>query len=406
MRRFVLFTVVALLALTEACAVGPRYRRSSLGLPDGWRRPAVSEDSLRSFYDSLRTSRDTLLPAGADTARVPFAYDTASPAPRMDSTAALRWLDLIQDSVLRQLVDTSLRANRDMRTALAVIDEFRAQYRATRGALLPELTANGQAGRNQTVFGTFGSFTYNAERAAGAPPRRDRAGPRAHRGGGAHPGAGRRAVRAARHPPGRAGRRSDAPRRHGPDRRRAGRLPADLHDHRAVRHAEHRILPVFRVRDQHLAGVRRGLDPAFNGRPAGGGRAGQHRAGARVAGAVPLRADGARGAARSGGRARGTAHGPGSDRGAGAPGDRAAPGARARGHALSERGVELSRCAGRAARPLRRRAGAHPGGAGPARRRGAAVSRRGSRVARRQGVSHNEAVRKRGRTGKRRPAAG
>src|SRR5207237_1197375 len=367
MRRFVLFTVVALLALTEACAVGPRYRRSSLGLPDGWRRPAVSEDSLRSFYDSLRTSRDTLLPAGADTARVPFAYDTASPAPRMDSTAALRWLDLIQDSVLRQLVDTSLRANRDMRTALAVIDEFRAQYRATRGALLPELTANGQAGRNQTVFGTFGSFTYNvyratadlsweldvwgrlrrrlrapggptgerAERAGGAQPRRDRAGPGAHRDGGAHPGAGRRAVRAARQPPGRAGRRSDAPRRYGPDRRRAGRLPADLHDHRAVRHAEHRILPVVRVRDQHLAGVRRGLDPAVHGRPAGGGRAGQHRAGARVAGAVPLRADGARGAARSGGRARGTAHGPGSDRGAGAPGDRAAPGARARGHALS-----------------------------------------------------------------------
>src|SRR5438034_9763131 len=52
-----------------------------------------------------------------------------------------------------------------MRTALAVIDEFRAQYRATRGALLPELTANGQAGRNQTVFGTFGSFTYNVYRA-------------------------------------------------------------------------------------------------------------------------------------------------------------------------------------------------------------------------------------------------
>src|SRR5438874_721150 len=165
MRRLVLLALFALIALTEACAVGPGYRRSSLGMPDGWRPRAASEDSLRRFYDSLRTSRDTLLPAGADTARVPFAYDTASPAPRMDSTAALRWLDLIQDSVLRQLVDTSLRANRDMRTALAVIDEFRAQYRATRGALLPELTANGQAGRNQTVFGTFGSFTYNVYRA-------------------------------------------------------------------------------------------------------------------------------------------------------------------------------------------------------------------------------------------------
>ena len=59
--------LIALVALTEACAVGPGYRRSSLGMPDGWRRPATSEDSLRSFYDSLRTSRDTLLPVAADT---------------------------------------------------------------------------------------------------------------------------------------------------------------------------------------------------------------------------------------------------------------------------------------------------------------------------------------------------
>ena len=165
MRRLVLLAVFALIALTAACAVGPGYRRSSLDMPDGWRPRAASEDSLRRFYDSLRTSRDTLLPAGADTARLPFSYDTTLQAPRVDSTAGLRWLDLIQDSVLRQLVDTSLRANRDMRTALAVIDEFRAQYRATRGALLPALTANGQAGRNQTVFGTLGSFTYNQYRA-------------------------------------------------------------------------------------------------------------------------------------------------------------------------------------------------------------------------------------------------
>src|SRR3989449_472594 len=165
MRRIVLLASVALIALVEACAVGPRYRRSAVGMPDGWRRPAASEDSLRSFYDSLRTARDALLPPGTDTARVPFAYDTIVPGPRGDSTVALRWLDLIQDSVLRRLVDTSLQENRDVRTALAVIDEFRAQYRATRGALLPELTANGQAGRNQQVFGTFGSFTYDSYRA-------------------------------------------------------------------------------------------------------------------------------------------------------------------------------------------------------------------------------------------------
>src|SRR2546428_7381623 len=169
MRRIVLLASVALIALVEACAVGPRYRRSAVGMPDGWRRPAASEDSLRSFYDSLRTARDTLLPPGTDTARVPFAYDTTSPGLRRDSGAALQWLDLIQDSVLRQLVDTSLRANRDVRTALAVIDEFRAQYRAARGALVPELTAHGPVGRNQAVFGTFGAQTVDGSRATADP---------------------------------------------------------------------------------------------------------------------------------------------------------------------------------------------------------------------------------------------
>lgn len=156
---------VALLLLTAGCAVGPAYHRPALGMPAVWRKSAPSADSLRPFYDSLRTSRDTLLPPGADTARVPFAYDTTAHASQADSGPTLRWGDLLQDSVLRRLVDTSLRENRDVRTALAVIDEFRAQQRAARGGLLPQLTANGQAGRNETVFGTFGSFTFDVYRA-------------------------------------------------------------------------------------------------------------------------------------------------------------------------------------------------------------------------------------------------
>src|SRR3989449_4449363 len=144
MRRLLLLAFFALIALTAACAVGPGYRRPSLGMPDGWRPRSAAEDSLRRFYDSLRTSRDTLLPHGADTARVPFAYDTAPAGARGDTAVALKWLDLVQDSVLRQLVDTALRDNRDVRTAIAAIDEFRAQYRATRGALLPEVTARSE----------------------------------------------------------------------------------------------------------------------------------------------------------------------------------------------------------------------------------------------------------------------
>jgi outer membrane protein TolC len=99
-------------------------------MPAAWRKSAPSADSLRPFYDSLRTSRDALLPPGADTARVAFAYDTTARGAAADSGATLRWSDLLQDSVLRRLVDTSLRENRDVRTALGVIDEFRAQQRA------------------------------------------------------------------------------------------------------------------------------------------------------------------------------------------------------------------------------------------------------------------------------------
>src|SRR3989440_844261 len=158
-------TSFALVALMAAGGAGPGYRRPGLGMPAGWRRTAAAQDSLRPFYDSLRTSRDTLLPPGADTARVPFAYDTALGGASGDTAVALKWLDLVQDSVLRQLVDTALQDNRDVRTAVAAIDEFRAQYRATRGALLPELTGNGEAGRNELLFGTFGAQTFDVYRA-------------------------------------------------------------------------------------------------------------------------------------------------------------------------------------------------------------------------------------------------
>src|SRR2546426_11369065 len=101
-----------------------------------------------------RPPRSTLFPyTTLFRSRVPFVYDTSMARRGVDSAAALQWLDLIQGSVLRQLVDTSLRANRDVRTAVAVIDEIRAQYRAARGALVPEPAAHGQGGRDSAGLG-------------------------------------------------------------------------------------------------------------------------------------------------------------------------------------------------------------------------------------------------------------
>src|SRR2546426_6574555 len=107
MRRIALLALVALITLAAACAVGPRYHRPSLGLPDGWRPALASGDSLRRFYDSLRTSRDTLLLPGAHTAPGPVAYDTTRRGPDADSAAPLARLRLGHASVLRPPVATS-----------------------------------------------------------------------------------------------------------------------------------------------------------------------------------------------------------------------------------------------------------------------------------------------------------
>src|SRR2546427_3095693 len=80
---------LALVALSTACAVGPGYRRPALALPDGWRPASASADSLRPFFDSLRTSRDTLLPPGADTARVPFVYRSEEHTSELQSQSNL-----------------------------------------------------------------------------------------------------------------------------------------------------------------------------------------------------------------------------------------------------------------------------------------------------------------------------
>ena len=132
--------------LAAACAIGPSYHRPDLGAPDAWRSPSATADSLRPFYDSLRSSGESTLP-----------QPTISP----DSVANLDWFDLLRDPELRKLVETALRQNRDVRVALASIDEFRAQYGVTRGALFPHLSVNGEGGTEKSVLGSLGAFKFD-----------------------------------------------------------------------------------------------------------------------------------------------------------------------------------------------------------------------------------------------------
>jgi multidrug efflux system outer membrane protein len=151
----------ALVCAATGCAVGTGYRRPELGMPAEWRRTDPAADSLRPFYDSLMANRDTLpLTPGAPEPASPDTSDRSGVF-LTDTTANLAWFDLLRDPALRQLIETAIRENRDVRVAIATIDEFRAQYGVAKGDFFPQISLNAQGGRTKTVLGSLGSFTYN-----------------------------------------------------------------------------------------------------------------------------------------------------------------------------------------------------------------------------------------------------
>ena len=150
-----------LVCAATGCAVGPGYRRPELGVPAEWRRTDLTADSLRLFYDSLMANRDTLPldPAGPEA--VSIDSSAREKVFLTDTTAGLVWFDLLRDPELRKLVETALRENRDVRVAIATINEFRAQYGVAKGDFFPQITLNAQGGRTKTVLGSLGTLTYN-----------------------------------------------------------------------------------------------------------------------------------------------------------------------------------------------------------------------------------------------------
>lgn len=149
---------LGLLGLTVAgCAVGPSYKRPDTGTPVNWRPASAIADSLRPFYDSLATYRDTIaLNPGEQVGQ----DSNAAMALQADTVADLAWFDLLADPALRELVDSALVENRDIRIAVARIDEFRGLAGVAKSELFPQLFLNGEGGRVKNRLGTGVHYNY------------------------------------------------------------------------------------------------------------------------------------------------------------------------------------------------------------------------------------------------------
>jgi len=100
-----------------SCAMGPDYKRPDVGTQDSFRLASAAEPT---------------------------------------SLANLPWWELLKDAELQKLVRLSLDENRDLRRAVATVDEFRARALVARSDYLPGLTATA----NAPVFGRKSIFLF------------------------------------------------------------------------------------------------------------------------------------------------------------------------------------------------------------------------------------------------------
>lgn len=120
--------LVALAAATalSGCTLAPRYERPALPVSQTW----------------------------------PVAAQTA---PSGQSGADLAWRDVFQDPRLQSVIALALEQNRDLRVAVANIEQARAQYRIQRADLLPAINASGAHTQSSqpagaTIPGQTGNF--------------------------------------------------------------------------------------------------------------------------------------------------------------------------------------------------------------------------------------------------------
>ncbi|WP_294393370.1 efflux transporter outer membrane subunit [uncultured Sphingomonas sp.] len=119
---------------------------------------------------TLGASATALLLAGCDLAphydrpgsMVPATLPEGGVYPAQPATTTvpdIAWQDFFVDPALRQAIQTGLTNNRDLRVAIANIEQARAQYRVQRADLLPTVAANGSATIQRSPFGIAGATT-------------------------------------------------------------------------------------------------------------------------------------------------------------------------------------------------------------------------------------------------------
>jgi multidrug efflux system outer membrane protein len=160
---------LVVLLTAAGCAIGPNYKRPEIDAPPAWRAPSKAEDSARTFFDSLATGKNLIesppaaradTPSGAATVRRPD-WRASFESRELAAGSELSWAELIKDPVLQALIDTAVQNNRDVRVAVATINEFRAEYGVSKGAFFPQINGAVNVGREKIQILPGQSTAFN-----------------------------------------------------------------------------------------------------------------------------------------------------------------------------------------------------------------------------------------------------
>ena len=132
--RLLSLAIATLVAIT-GCTLDPHYERPAA--------PVAATYPRGDGYESTTAAQKT----ASDTSK-PLAVDT-------------QWRTFFRDPRLQRLIEVALDNNRDLRVAALNVAEYEAQYRITRAALAPSISASGGVTRERTLGATSVSNDLN-----------------------------------------------------------------------------------------------------------------------------------------------------------------------------------------------------------------------------------------------------
>ncbi|CAE6700226.1 Outer membrane protein OprM [Paraburkholderia nemoris] len=125
-------------AMLTGCTLDPHYERPAAPV-------AVAYPKGEAYESTSAAAASTAASGTASGAATPATTTTAPPL-----AADVAWRSFFRDERLQRLIQIALDNNRDLRVAALNVAEYEAQYRITRAALAPSISASGSLTRERT----------------------------------------------------------------------------------------------------------------------------------------------------------------------------------------------------------------------------------------------------------------